>query len=65
MRANAKLYDLGLKTNWKSIDQASLERMSWFDDLSGSVAWKDFFAGRVVDYSKCNFTVDNLFEEKK
>lgn len=62
MRANAKLHDLGLKSNWKNIDPESLERMGWFDDLSGSVAWKDFFSGRVVDYSKSNFTIDNLFE---
>jgi ribonucleoside-diphosphate reductase beta chain len=62
MRANAKLHDLGLKNNWRNIDQESLERMSWFDDLTGSVAWKDFFSGRVVDYARCNFTVDNLFE---
>jgi len=65
MRANAKLNDLGLKTNWKNIDQESLSRMAWFDDLSGSTAWTDFFAKRVTDYSKCNFTIDNLFGEDK
>lgn len=62
MRANAKLYDLGLKTNWKNIDQESLGRMSWFDDLSGSTALTDFFSKRVTEYQKSNFTVDNLFE---
>ena len=65
MRANAKLYDLGLKTNWKNIDQNSLEKMSWFDDLSGSVSFKDFFAGKVTEYSRSNFTIDNLFDEEK
>lgn len=64
MRANAKLHDLGLKNNWKNIDQESLQRMSWFDDLSGSTAFTDFFAKRVSDYSKCKFTVDNLFGDE-
>jgi len=63
MRTNAKLRDLGLKTNWRNIDQDSLTRMAWFDDLSGSTAFTDFFAKRVTDYSKCDFTMDNLFGE--
>jgi len=63
MRANAKLYDLGLKTNWKNIDQASLDRMSWFEEMSGGTKFTDFFSSRVTDYSRCGFTVDNLFEE--
>ena len=64
MRANAKLHDLGLKTNWKNIDQESLKRMAWFDELSGGTKFTDFFASRVTDYAKCGFTMDNLFEEK-
>lgn len=65
MRANAKLYDLGLKTNWKNIDQDSLKKMSWFDDLSGGTKFTDFFSSRVTDYSRSVFTIDNLFEEEK
>jgi ribonucleoside-diphosphate reductase beta chain len=65
MRANAKLQDLGLKTNWKNIDQDSLKRMAWFDELSGGTKFTDFFAGRVTDYAKCGFTTDNLFEEEE
>lgn len=65
MRANAKLHDLGLKTNWKNIDQESLKRMAWFDELSGGQKWTDFFSSRVTDYAKCNFTIDNLFEEEE
>lgn len=65
MRANAKLYDLGLKMNWKNIDSESLKRMDWFDELSGGTKFTDFFASRVTDYSKCGFTVDNLFEEEE
>lgn len=63
MRANAKLQDLGLKSNWRNVDQESLKKMSWFDELSGGQKWTDFFSSRVTDYSKCNFTADNLFQE--
>jgi ribonucleoside-diphosphate reductase beta chain len=65
MRANAKLNDLGLTTNWKNIDQDSLKKMAWFDELSGGTKFTDFFSSRVTDYAKCGFTVDNLFEEEE
>lgn len=65
MRANAKLYDLNLKTNWKNIDQESLKKMSWFEELSGGQKFTDFFSSRVTDYSRSGFTVDNLFQEEK
>lgn len=64
MRANAKLFDLGLKTNWKNIDTNSIKKMAWFDELSGGTKLTDFFSSRVTDYSKCGFTQDNLFEEE-
>jgi ribonucleoside-diphosphate reductase beta chain len=51
-RANVKLGDLGLKTNWKNVDQEALKRMDWFDFLSTGVEHGDFFATRVSDYSK-------------
>jgi ribonucleoside-diphosphate reductase beta chain len=51
-RANTKLQDLGLKSNWKTIDKKSLLEMAWFDVLSGGVSHADFFAQRVTDYSK-------------
>lgn len=51
-RCNTKLHDLGFKSNWKSIDKAALDRMSWFDALSAGVAMQDFFAGRVNAYAK-------------
>jgi ribonucleoside-diphosphate reductase beta chain len=60
-RANVKLGDLGLKTNWKNIDQEALSRMSWFDFLSSGVESQDFFAQRVSDYSKGNIDFDNIF----
>jgi len=61
-RANQKLQELGLKTNWKNIDQESLSRISWFDQLVGGQSWADFFSKKVTEYNKSNFTVDNLFE---
>jgi ribonucleoside-diphosphate reductase beta chain len=51
-RTNAKLQDLGLKSNWKNVDKESLERLSWFDVLSAGVAVQDFFAGKDTNYSK-------------
>jgi ribonucleoside-diphosphate reductase beta chain len=51
-RANTKLQDLGLKSNWKNIDKESLERMEWFSVISGGVELQDFFAQKVSAYSK-------------
>lgn len=51
-RANTKLHDLGLKSNWRNIDREAVERMSWFDVLSAGVSHADFFAQRVTDYSR-------------
>ena len=51
-RANTKLSDLGLKSNWKNIDMEAIERMSWFDFLTSGESHQDFFSGRVSDYSK-------------
>lgn len=51
-RCNAKLGDLGLKSNWKNIDKDTLKRVEWFDILSSGVSMQDFFSGRVSDYSK-------------
>lgn len=64
MRANAKLNDLGLKNNWKNLDQEALKRMEWFENLSGGVNFTDFFSTRVTDYSRSIFTVENLFSDK-
>lgn len=51
-RANVKLNDIGLKSNWKNVDKDAISRMEWFDVLSGGVSMQDFFSGRVSDYSK-------------
>lgn len=63
MRANTKLQDLGLKKNWKNIDQESLQRMEWFSVMTNGRKFSDFFKKKVTDYFKSDFTVDNLFED--
>lgn len=51
-RANTKLNDLTLKSNWKNLDKVLIKEMEWFDVLSAGVNHSDFFAQRVTDYSK-------------
>ncbi len=51
-RCNEKLIELGLKKNWKNIDQESLKNMEWFQVYSTGTSHSDFFAQRVSDYSK-------------
>lgn len=61
-RANTKLQDLGLKSNWKNVDKEALRRMSWFDQMSGSsVNHDDFFASRVTDYAKGNIDFSKVW----
>ena len=61
-RANTKLQDLGLKTNWKNISKESIEKMQWFDILSNGVEHADFFAGRVSSYSKGSLDWEKMYE---
>ncbi len=63
MRANTKLNDLGLKSNWKNISKESLDKMSWFDTLSTGVSHTDFFAGRVSEYSKGHVDFTNIWDK--
>lgn len=62
-RANIKLGDLGLKTNWKNIDQEALKEMQWFEYMTTGVNHTDFFAQRVVDYSKGSVDFSTCFED--
>lgn len=61
-RCNTKLEDLGLKKNWKNINQDSLKRMEWFDVMSAGVSHADFFAQRVTDYSKGAIDFSKIWE---
>lgn len=65
-RANLKLGELGLKMNWKNLDQEALKRMNWFDYLSAGIDHTDFFNQRVVTYSKgTTMFDDSIFEENE
>lgn len=62
-RANSKLRELGLKSNWKNLDQEALKRMDWFDLMSNGISNTDFFSHKVTEYAKSNFNSENLFKE--
>jgi ribonucleoside-diphosphate reductase beta chain len=51
-RVNTKMGDLGYGPIVNGIDQEAVQRMSWFDNLSGGKQHTDFFANRVTNYSK-------------
>ena len=57
-RVNTKLGDLGYKGIINNIDMTAVERMKWFDHLSGGKQHTDFFASRVTNYSKGHLTWD-------
>ena len=44
--------DLGYGPIVNGIDKEAVQRMSWFDNLSGGKQHTDFFANRVTNYSK-------------
>ena len=58
-RANLKLNELGLPTNWKNINQDHIAEMEWFS-LNDST-FTDFFAGKPVDYKKSGWTTEDFF----
>lgn len=62
-RANSKLQELGLSSNWKTIDKESLERLQWFSVLSSGVEQADFFASRVSTYSKSIASFEDIWEK--
>lgn len=60
-RANAKLKDLTLKSNWKNVDiQAFRNVDSWFSLASGGSTLGDFFWARPTDYSKGTKNFSNV-----
>lgn len=64
-RANTKLQDLGLKSNWTNLDKEAVARLDWFDYMTAGEAHQDFFAGRVADYSKgvVDWSEENVFRK--
>jgi ribonucleoside-diphosphate reductase beta chain len=64
-RANTRLQDLGLKNNWKNIDnEAVREVTSWFDPMAflGASELHDFFSMMGSAYSRGVQFEDNIFE---
>jgi ribonucleoside-diphosphate reductase beta chain len=62
-RANTKLKDLGLKSNWKNIDSDSVNRVtSWFEPLSAGVEHADFFAMQPSAYSRGSVDFSKIWE---
>jgi ribonucleoside-diphosphate reductase beta chain len=51
-RVNTKMKDLGYEHIIEDIDEDSVVRMRWFDNLSGGKQHSDFFATRVTNYAK-------------
>jgi ribonucleoside-diphosphate reductase beta chain len=51
-RVNTKMKDLGYDPIIENIDNDSIIKMRWFDNLSGGKQHSDFFATRVTNYSK-------------
>lgn len=62
-RANAKLQDLGLASNWRNIDQKALSHMTWFDYMTRGQEHQDFFAGRETGYSKGVGDFSDIFDD--
>lgn len=63
-RANTKLYDLTLKSNWKNIDQDAVNRItSWFDVLASGRNHDDFFVMNLTDYSRNTVDWNKMYDE--
>ena len=63
-RANQKLQEIGLKSNWKNLDKKLLDEMQWFDVLSQGASLHDFFAGKDGgSYSKNSIDWEKMWDE--
>lgn len=61
-RANTRLQDLGLKSNWKNIDMGAVRAVtSWFEPMAFLTESHDFFAVQGTSYSR-GVTFDNIFD---
>lgn len=60
-RANKKLLELGLKTNWKNVDKESLMRMNWFYNISDAIINSDFFSSVSTEYSRVSWKVEDCY----
>ncbi len=62
MRANEKLRELGLASNWKTVDEKAANKVADIFREAGGIEFQDFFSGRVTAYSKSGMTPSSLFE---
>lgn len=61
-RANMKLQELGMKSNWKNIDKDGLNRLQWFTVMTEGATQQDFFAQRETSYSKGNLDWSKMWD---
>lgn len=61
-RANYQLRQLGLKNNWKNINQEDLAKMDWFELLQTSISNTDFFSTKVTEYAKVGWKIEEMFD---
>ncbi len=65
-RANHKLTELNLKSNWKNIDKEAVARItSWFDILSAGTTQSDFFAISETNYSIGVVDFGKVFDDEE
>lgn len=60
-KANKKLNELGLKSNWKNIDKESLSKMNWFDTVSYGISNVDFFSSKPNEYVRVDWKMEDMF----
>lgn len=63
-RANIKLHELGLKSNWKNLDKIALKELDFFDMMVFGTEQQDFFAQRPTMYSKGVVSFDGIKYEE-
>lgn len=62
-RCNVKLNDIGLKTNWRTVDKGAVRSITeWFDIMSSGVELQDFFAQRPTSYTKGNIDWSKMYD---
>lgn len=61
-RANVKLGDLGMKSNWRNLDKSRVDTLEWFSIISSGVEHQDFFAQKVSSYSKATQDFSSVWE---
>lgn len=59
-RINIKLIEIGYEPIY-DVDKDSINRMSWFESLSSGREMGDFFAVRVGEYTKVDYSSNDLF----